>query len=96
LDAQGREPLSGGALAVEPPPGSVLGRDPPFDATLGFGQLVPAVAGSMHVPSNKQQICPAAQVAPPQIAGSGVGSGQSLATRLGATQFPVLRQHCCP
>jgi hypothetical protein len=96
LDAQGRESPLDGALEREPPFDVVLGREPPFDATLGFGQLVPAIAGSMHVPSSKQQVWPAGQVAPPQIAGLGVGSGQSLATRLGATQFPVLRQHCCP
>jgi hypothetical protein len=96
LEAQGREPLSGGAQGREPLSGSVLGREAPFDGTLGFGQLVPAVDGLMHVPSSKQQVWPAGQVTPPQIAGFGVGSGQSLATRLGVTQRPVLRQHCCP
>jgi hypothetical protein len=96
LDAQGREPPLDGALARNPPSGSALGREPPSDGEIGIGQLVPAVEGSMHVPSSKQQVWPAGQVTPPQIAGFGVGSGQSLATRLGATQRPVLRQHCCP
>jgi len=96
LDAQGREAPVDDAPARKPLSGSALGREPSFDGTLGFGQLVPAVDGSMQFPSSKQQICPVGQVTPPQIAGLGVGSGQSLAIRLGATQFPVLRQHCCP